>query len=112
MLIEQHHSDEADVAFITDIEPVLRQKNYVHIHGRPVLLEYRPLLLRDPKATATRWREHCPKVGLGDPYPIAAEAFETVEPVTIGFDAGVEFPPNTGGRSLPTEITSDLSVVN
>ena len=112
ILIAQNHSDDTDVAFIKEVEPVLRHKNYIRIHGRPVLIVYRPLRLQDPAASAERWREHCRSVGLGEPYLIAAEGFETVDPGSFGFDAGVEFPPNTGGRSLPSEITSDLSLVN
>ncbi len=112
ILIGQSHGDDIDAAFISDIEPLLRHRNYIRIHGRPVLLVYRPGLLRDPAATAAHWREHCRKVGLPDPYLVATEAFDTLDPRTIGFDAAVEFPPNTGGRRLPSEITSALTLVN
>ena len=112
VLIAQDHTDTADAAFIADIEPVLRHPNYIRIDGRPVLLVYRPGLLRDPAATASRWREHCKVVGLADPYLVATEAFDIVDPRTIGFDAAVEFPPNTGGRPLPADIASTLSLAN
>ena len=112
ILMAQDHGHESDAAFIADIAPILRHKNYIRLHGRPVVLVYRPMLLRDPVATAARWRDHCRQVGLPDPYLVATEAFDTVDPATIGFDAAVEFPPNTGGRALPGEITSDLALVN
>ncbi len=98
--------------FIADLEPALRHKNYMHIDGRPVVLVYRPMLLHDPAATAARWREHCQRAGLGNPYLVATHAFDSVDPLSIGFDAAVEFPPNTGGRALPMDVTSSLVPVN
>ncbi len=112
ILIEQPHTDEADAAFIADIEPLLRHERYIRIHGRPVVLVYRPALLHDPARTADRWREHCQRAGVANPYLVATEAFESVDPASIGFDAAVQFPPNTGGRRLPTAINSQLSLVN
>jgi glycosyltransferase involved in cell wall biosynthesis len=98
ILIGQEHSEESDFAFIRDAEPFLRHRNYIRIHNRPMLVIYRVNLLPNPAATARRWREHCRKAGLGDPYLVAAEVFERIDPRKIGFDAVVEFPPNTPGQ--------------
>ena len=100
VLIAQHHDDETDAAFIRDIEPMLRHRNYIRIDGRPVLVVYRPLILPEPAVTAQQWREHCLKAGLGNPYLIAAHVFESFDPSAIGFDAAVEFPPSTAGRAI------------
>ncbi|HUU34986.1 MAG TPA: glycoside hydrolase family 99-like domain-containing protein, partial [Vicinamibacterales bacterium] len=108
VLMSQDHGHDRDAEFMVDLEPALRHKNYIRINGRPVVLVYRPLLLPDPAATATRWREHCQRVGLGNPFLVATHSFDSVDPLTIGFDAAVEFPPNTGGRELPMDITSSL----
>lgn len=98
ILIGQNHSEESDFAFICDIEAVLRHKNYIRVGNRPLLIVYRPALLPNAAATAGRWREYCQKKGLGDPYLVAAEVFESMDPRSIGFDAVVEFPPNTPGQ--------------
>ncbi len=112
VLMAQDHGRDSDAQFIVDLEPVLRHKNYIRIDGRPVVLVYRPMLLPDPAATAARWREHCLQAGLGNPYLVVTHSFDSVDPLSIGFDAAVEFPPNTGGRALPMDITSSLMAAN
>ena len=112
VLIAQDHGCDSDAQFIVDLEPVLRHRHYLRVNGRPVVLVYRPMLLHDPAATAARWREHCQRAGLGNPYLVATHSFDSVDPLSIGFDAAVEFPPNTGGRALPMDITSSLVAAN
>lgn len=112
VLMAQDHSGDSDERFIVDLLPVLRHRHYLRIDGRPVVLVYRPLLLRDPAATAARWRAYCRAAGVGDPFLVATHAFENVDPSSLGFDAAVEFPPNTGGRALPMAITASLETVN
>jgi Glycosyltransferase WbsX len=112
VLMAQDHNRETDAAFIADAAGVFGHRNYLRFDGRPVLVVYHPRLLPEPAVTAKRWREHCVKAGLGNPYLVAAQVFERVDPTAIGFDAAVEFPPNTAGRSMPEAITSSLAVAN
>ncbi|MGE0815638.1 MAG: glycoside hydrolase family 99-like domain-containing protein [Vicinamibacterales bacterium] len=112
VLLEQAHSPDRDAAFIVDVEPALAHPRYLRIDGRPVLLVYRAGLLKDPAATIARWRDHRRRAGLPDLFLVATDAFETLDPATIGFDAVVEFPPNTAGRPLPTPITDSRTAVN
>ncbi len=113
VLIAQDHSDESDSRFIADIAPMFRHKNYIRIHGRPLLLVYRPFLLPSPGAAAARWRAYCRDNGLADPYLVAAQSFESIDPAEIGFDAAVEFPPNTGNYyPFPDPITSQVPLLN
>lgn len=93
VLIAQAHSEESDFAFIRDIEPYLRHRRYIRIHGRPLLIVYRAQLLPDPAATAKRWKEYCREAGIGDLYLVAAQTFDFSDPREVGFDAAVEFPP-------------------
>jgi len=95
VLIEQRHNPENDKAFARDLVPILEHKNYIHINDRPLLIIYRARLLPDPRATAIRWREYFKQKGVGEPYLVAAQVFEEIDPQEIGFDAAVEFPPNT-----------------
>jgi lipopolysaccharide biosynthesis protein/glycosyltransferase involved in cell wall biosynthesis len=110
ILIGQNYCEKTDLEFIRDIEPMLRHKNYIRVHGRPLLIVYRPKLLPDPKATVTRWREYCLQTGLEDPYLVAAQVFEKLDPREIGFDAAVEFPPNTPG--IRREISREVPLLN
>jgi lipopolysaccharide biosynthesis protein/glycosyltransferase involved in cell wall biosynthesis len=110
ILVAQHHSEEADLAFIRDLEPKLRHKNYIRIQGRPLLIVYRARVLPDPAATTRRWRDYCRQMGLGNPYLVAAQVFEDLDPREFGFDAAVQFPPNTPG--LRTDLRSQFQPLN
>jgi lipopolysaccharide biosynthesis protein len=109
ILIAQNHSVETDIAFIRDIEPYLRHKNYIKNNGRPVLIVYRPQIMPDPVGTAKRWREYCKENGLGEIYLVAAQTFGLADPHTVGFDAAVEFPPH--GIVIP-EVTKKVEILN
>jgi glycosyltransferase involved in cell wall biosynthesis len=94
VLIEQTHSPEDDIAFIEHAAKYMRDRRYLRVDGRPVLLMYRPALLPDVPATVRRWREWAKKNGLGDLYLIYPQSFDMVDPSVYGFDAATEFPPN------------------
>jgi glycosyltransferase involved in cell wall biosynthesis len=110
VLLAQNHSRETDNNFIQDVVPILRHRNYLRIHGRPVLVVYRVRMLPDPASTAQRWRERCQELGLENPYLIAAQVFEFTDPRDIGFDAVLEFPPNTPYPRA--DITRDVTLLN
>jgi lipopolysaccharide biosynthesis protein len=93
VLIAQEYNEQSDQAFIRDIEPYLRHRNYIHVDGRPILIVYRAQALPDPARTAERWKAYCRSVGLPEPYLIAAQTFGFEDPREVGFDAAVEFPP-------------------
>ncbi|HJU62573.1 MAG TPA: glycoside hydrolase family 99-like domain-containing protein, partial [Candidatus Binatia bacterium] len=110
VLMAQTHSPDDDLAFIKDIEPALRDKRYIRVNGRPLLIVYRPALLPDPKQTAERWRDYCTKT-LNGLYLVAVQAFGTDDPRPLGFDAAVEFPPHKLGRGAPV-LNSELEIGN
>ncbi len=109
ILIGQDHSVESDIAFIRDIAPYFRHKNYIKVDGRPVLIVYRPQIMPDPIGTAKRWKEYCQETGIGDVYLVAAQTFGLSDPRQVGFDAAVEFPPH--GIVIP-EITKQVEILN
>ena len=95
VLIGQNHSPEDDLAFISYISKYLKDKRYIRIDSKPLLLVYRPSLLADAKATAQRWRTWCRENGIGEIFIALTHSFEHQDPSSIGFDAAVEFAPNT-----------------
>jgi len=95
ILIAQKHSPEDDIEFIKYISKYLTNKNYIKIKSKPLLVIYRPILFPNPKATAERWREWCLKNGIGEIYLAATHSYGHVDPRDIGYDAAIEFPPNT-----------------
>lgn len=117
ILLEQKYSSEDDVAFIEYISKYLKDERYIKINSKPLLIVYRPSLLPDPKATAKRWREWCGNNGIGEIFLALTHSFEHIKPgkiehvnpSEIGFDAAIEFAPNT----FPLrDITNQFDMVN
>ncbi|GAB2497605.1 glycoside hydrolase family 99-like domain-containing protein [Arenimonas alkanexedens] len=110
ILISQVHGPDNDLAFIRDLEPYLRDRRYIRVDGRPLLIVYRPSILPDPAATLQRWREHCRAVGIGELF-IAMTQFDAEDPRQHGFDAAMEFPPHKLAKTCEA-INHTLDIVN
>ena len=91
------------------MERVLKDKRYIRVDGKPLLIVYRVDILPNPKETVKTWREHCLKAGLGEIYLVGARTFGFEDPVSLGFDAAIEFPPH---NITPLEITADVTPLN
>jgi lipopolysaccharide biosynthesis protein len=109
VLIGQAHSADDDIAFIEHVSVYLRDRRYLRVEGKPMLLVYRPGLLPEPRATAIRWRAWCRENGVGEIHLAYVQSFDNVDPSSIGFDAAVAFPPNNVSLE---PITSDYRLVN
>jgi len=109
ILIKQAHSPEDDLAFIEYISRYMRDTRYIRIDGRPLLLVYRPSLLPSARETTERWRNWCRTHGIGEIYLAYTQSFDKVDPKKYGFDAAIEFPPNS---SEPPNITYKMDQVN
>jgi GT2 family glycosyltransferase len=100
ILVGQVHSAESDARFIHDLLPAFRDKRYIRVDGKPLLVVYRPKLLPDPLGTARRWREACRAEGIGEIFLAYMRGFEWPDPAEIGFDAAIQFPPLTANAPL------------
>ncbi|MEL4891293.1 glycoside hydrolase family 99-like domain-containing protein [Xanthomonas protegens] len=109
VLMAQAHSAQDDLDFIAHVADYLRDPRCLRVDGRPMLLVYRPHLLPDPQATATRWRDWCREHGIGELHLAYVQGFERPDPRDIGFDAAVEFPPN---MSNPRSLAADQHLLN
>jgi hypothetical protein len=93
ILLRQEYSLQGDLAFIHELLPLLGDRRYVRVKGKPLLLVYRTESLQNPKKTADIWREESIRAGIGDLYLCRVESFSAVDPESIGFDAACQFPP-------------------
>lgn len=109
ILIAQEYSNDDDINFIEHVSKYLKDKRYIRINGKPLLVIYRPNLFPDMKATVKRWRMWCKDNGIGDIYLAYPQSFEVKNPVEYDFDAAIEFPPN---NSNPPVITKEINSVN
>ena len=96
VLLEQHYSHEDDLAHIRSLIPAFKDPRYIRINGKPLFLVYRTELLSNPDETAALWQEEARKAGLPGLYLARVENFKKgIDPGDIGFDAAVEFAPDS-----------------
>ncbi|WP_288842461.1 glycoside hydrolase family 99-like domain-containing protein [uncultured Deefgea sp.] len=95
VLIAQCHSQESDVRFAADLLPYLHDVRYIKVNEKPLILIYRPDLIPDVESAAAGWREVWRNGGVGEVFLANVQSFTMDDPREIGFDAAVEFPPQT-----------------
>ena len=94
VILAQNHSASDDIAFLESIHPILTDRRYIKVDGKPLLMLYRPKLFPNINETVIRWREHARKIGIGELYLVMTHSFEHIDPTSLGFDAAVDFAPN------------------
>lgn len=89
LLIEQTYSEQDDRAHFEAILPMLRDKRYIQVDGKPLLVIYRPLQLPDGKAWVDRWQQMAHEAGLPGLYLVGHTLYrkEANAVLGIGFDA-------------------------
>ena len=114
VLITQRHGAEDDVAYIRSLIPAFRDRRYIRVGGKPLVLIYRPALLLDAKQTIESWKEEARKSGIEDLYVVRVENFDrNIPPQQFGCDAGVKFAPGYDEQTGRTpEICSYEALVS
>lgn len=102
ILLEQRYSLQDDLNHIRSLIPAFRDSRYIKIHGKPLFLVYRSELLPDPAKTAALWKHEAQQAGFPGLYLVRVENFERgIDPTVVGFDAAVEFAPDTSRSGAP-----------
>lgn len=110
LLIAQHYTPENDRRFIDELLPLMRDRRYIRVGDRPLLLIYRANLLPDPRRTADTFRRVVRADGLGDLLLCFVQhPASSATPDQLGFDAAVEFPPH-GMKAVP--LTEHIDRIN
>ncbi|MFC5469667.1 glycoside hydrolase family 99-like domain-containing protein [Cohnella suwonensis] len=111
ILMEQKYSEEDDLNFIQDLTRYLKDRRYIRINGKPVVMVYRPGLFPDFKKTAKQWREYCTKEGIGE-IQLLGVSWKINHPEDYGLDGLVEFPPHSIHEYGCELINDSIEVVN
>jgi lipopolysaccharide biosynthesis protein len=95
-LLRQTYSEADDRVHAQWMAAAFADPRYVRVGGRPLFLVYRASALPDARRTTDVWRAEVTRLGIDEPYLCAVQsaAAEHVDPVTLGFDAAVEFAPD------------------
>lgn len=102
MLIEQTYSPEDDQAHFEAILPMLRDKRYIQVDGKPLLMVYRPFDLPDGKAWTERWQKMAKSAGFNGLFLLghALIATDRKRVLDLGFNAVNIVPLGDVKRSL------------
>lgn len=96
-LMTQDYEQPTFDRFADDAVTAARLPGAITVDGRPLLMIYRPLLIPDVAEVCAYLRRRFAEAGFSGVYLAYVESMETagkgVDPVTLGFDASVEFPP-------------------
>jgi hypothetical protein len=106
VLLQQHYRLEDMDTFLVSLLPALRDRRYIRIRGRPLLLVYRAREIPSPAATFAAWRRLAEQHGLGGLHIAAVDFYDVSDPAEVGADSLVEFPPHkfNGPANVPDDI--------
>lgn len=93
VLIYQEYTEADELAFIQDIEPILKDPRYIKVDGKPLLIVYGIYELPNPQRAVATWRDYCRKAGIGELYLAATKRIPGFDPRVYCCDAAIEFPP-------------------
>ncbi len=105
LLIGQNYSIEDDREHMRWLVRVFHDERYIRVNGKPMFIVYQTAQLPNPCRTAEAWREEARRAGIGDIYLCKVESFRDDHraPEDIGFDAAIEFQPDTKRLLTPFE---------
>jgi hypothetical protein len=92
-LIEDVMSKLRPEHFAESLCPAIHDPRYIRWGGRPVILVYRVSDLPNPSDFAQRLRYSILTSCGADPYLLCVWSFDELDPLAIGFDGAVQFPP-------------------
>lgn len=98
VLVAQTYSEDDDRAHIGYLLNYFKDKRYIKIDGKPLLLVYKSSALPDRRRTARIWQEEVKKAGFDGVYLVHVESVDSCNPRDIGFDAAAEFAPDWSNK--------------
>jgi glycosyltransferase involved in cell wall biosynthesis len=98
ILMKQEYSDDVASEFINALLPSFRDKRYIRIGNKPLLLVYDVRQLPQINRSIALWRKYVKESGFDDLYIVRCNTFvefgKEDDPIEQGFDACMDFPPH------------------
>ncbi|MFO1026994.1 MAG: glycoside hydrolase family 99-like domain-containing protein [Acetobacteraceae bacterium] len=112
IIIAQSHSEADDLAFIRGLFDTFRDRRYVRIDGKPILLIYKAHLFPDIRRTTAVWRNEIEGAGFPGLYLVMVDDWtsEPANPRDNGFDASYAIPSNVVPEETFFIVTSELGL--
>lgn len=106
LLIEQTYSEEDDRAHFEAILPMLRDKRYIQVDGKPLVVVYRPLDIPNGRAWVERWQKMAKSAGFNGLFLMGHVAYsrQADEVLNAGFDAVNIVPLGDAKRDIRSAI--------
>ena len=95
ILVAQEYTPGSLRKFAESIIPYLQDERYIKINGQPLLLIYRIGHIHHPTQAIQTWREVFRQRGVGEVHIAGILGFGLKDPVALGCDSAVQFPPNS-----------------
>jgi lipopolysaccharide biosynthesis protein len=112
VIMKQSETEESYKNFIHDAVHYLKDKRYITIRGKKLLIVYKPHSVPNCSNVLAYWREYCQKNGIGDLYILGCwTGDEKNDILNLGFDAETEFQPGSL-HPFNGKINQDLPFVN
>ncbi len=108
VLLRQSYSEEFERDFAADVCRHFKDSRYVRVGGRPLFIIYRPAIIPDTKGRVERFRGHCKDEHGEDPFILMVQWTGLEDPIELGFDGAIEFPPHKLARGMESISMDEL----
>jgi glycosyltransferase involved in cell wall biosynthesis len=106
VLISQDYRPADEDQLVANFARHFADPRYIRLQGRPLLMIYRPGLIKGTKKTLTRLRGLFQERFEENPLLIMGQTFKATDPTIFGMDGAIEFPPHKLTQDMPAINTS------
>ena len=99
ILIGQRYDEVSAVGFLDDVLPIILDRRYLRVDGRPVIAIYRPGQIPNLPAVLAAWRERALAAGVGEIFVMNVDVVKEFHGLNgdlsaNGLDGSLGFPPH------------------